>query len=47
MVERRTYELWEGPRPPPSSLYNPNKRTRYVAFVSADVKEGGDDVLNK
>lgn len=46
VLERRTYELWEGPRPPPSSLYNPNKPARYVVLVSIDVKEGGDDVFN-
>lgn len=47
IVERRTYELLEGPRPPPSSLYNPNKPARYIGFVSVNVKEGGDDVLSR
>ncbi|EKM61374.1 uncharacterized protein PHACADRAFT_247931 [Phanerochaete carnosa HHB-10118-sp] len=46
IADRRTYELREGTLPSPSSLYNPKKPARYVAFVFVDVKEGGEELLN-
>lgn len=47
VLDRRTYELLEGPRTPPSSLYDPKKPPRYTLFVSADVKEEGEENFNR
>ncbi|KIP10097.1 hypothetical protein PHLGIDRAFT_115734 [Phlebiopsis gigantea 11061_1 CR5-6] len=46
-MERRMYELIESPVLPPAAAFDENKRTRFVRFVSTDVKPSGEDVLNR
>ncbi|GJE88378.1 hypothetical protein PsYK624_044610 [Phanerochaete sordida] len=47
VLERRTYELMDAPVPPPAARWDPKKPSRYITFVSTEVKEGGDEVLNR
>lgn len=47
ILDRRTYELWEGPLPPPSAHFDPKKPAPYTVFVAVDVKPGTEDEYNK
>lgn len=47
VLERRTYELLDTPVPPPAPSFDEKKRSRYIGFVSIDVKPGGEEVLDK
>ena len=47
VLERRTYELLDVPVPPPAAQFDPRKPSRFMTFVSMEVKDGGDEILNR
>ncbi|PSS29598.1 hypothetical protein PHLCEN_2v2746 [Hermanssonia centrifuga] len=47
ILDRRTYELWEGPLPSPSALFDKTKSAPFTVFVSIDVKPEAEDDYNK
>ncbi|KAJ3558547.1 hypothetical protein NM688_g864 [Phlebia brevispora] len=47
VLDRRTYELWGGLLPEPSSFYDPAKPAPYTVFVAVNVKPGTEDAYNK
>ncbi|EED79649.1 predicted protein [Postia placenta Mad-698-R] len=47
LMDRRHYELYEGPAPPPSALYDPATPAPYVVFVGVETKPELEDEFNK
>ncbi|CCM04455.1 uncharacterized protein FIBRA_06635 [Fibroporia radiculosa] len=47
VLDRRHYELYEGPSYPPSTLYDEHTPAPYVVFVSLGVKPEDEDEFNK
>lgn len=47
VLERRTYELMDVPVPPPAAHFDPRKPSRFISFISTEVKEGVDEILNR
>jgi len=47
LMDRRHYELYEGPTTPPSALYNPETPAPYAVFVSLGTKPEFEEEFNR